>query len=557
MLQELHIKNFTIIPQAEIAFAKGLNIITGETGAGKSIILDALSFVLGARFDTKIIRAQANECSVTAVFLLQMTPEVQELCDELGIALFDQQLYIKRSLNQEGRSRAYLNDNLVTLQKLKQLGLLLLQFYGQHEHQTLLKPEVQLGLLDRFGQHEPICELVAESYSGYQACCQELQALQNQAQHQQTQMELLNYQLAELEAANLLADELQALYQEQKQLSHAQELMEKSSMLLTRLKDAEPSLLGELKHVGRELGQLQEWSPSLSNAEQLIKEAYTLAEEASLDLKRFYEALVSDPEKLKHIETRIDVLHTLARKHQLKPEDLWPHYQTLKMNHSQHLNFDERLQTLIQQQEELENTYVAAAKNLSAARQKTSLRLAAEVTQYLQKLGLPHGKFTLQLSPRATMHKDGLELVQFLVQLNPGGREAPMADVASGGELSRIGLALAVLTAETASTPTLVFDEVDVGVSGAVAEMIGQLLADLGEKVQVICVTHLAQVAVYADQHLLVAKQQDHSSTTTTVTGLDFEGRAAALAQIVSGQEVTKEALKHAEDWLKKVSAVR
>lgn len=554
MLQELLIRNFTIIDKISVSFHEGLNVITGETGAGKSILLDALDFVLGGRFDGKIIRTNAPECEVTAVFTLKQDQELAAFTEETGIEFENGECYLKRILSKEGRSRAFINDSPVTLQKLKQLGLYLVQFYGQHEHQTLLKTETQLALLDRYGKHHAQLESIGRLFSTHQDICNRLKELKDAASKSADNNKLLEYQLAELDALNLEEGELKQLYEEQKQLSNAQELLSKSGLAINILRDNEPSVLGELKGAHKELEHLTQFSKSLGNANTLLNEAYTLIEEAVMDIKDFHEHLELDPEKLTEVEKRIDALHLAARKHHVQPEQLFEHYQALQNSQNQNLNLDADIKKLEQQQLEAENDYLKAAKELSQLRAKTAATLSTKVNQYIHKLGMPQGKFAINLTAKAIMQSNGMDHIEFRAQLNPGQAEASMSDVASGGELSRIGLAIALLTGETSLVPTLIFDEVDVGVSGAVAEMIGQLLRDLGKKMQVVSVTHLAQVAVYAHQHLLVEKHQSKDSTQTSATPLDLEGRAKALAQILSGQEVTKDALKHAQEWLKKVA---
>jgi DNA repair protein RecN (Recombination protein N) len=555
MLQELLIRNFTIIDKISVSFHQGLNVITGETGAGKSIILDALDFVLGGRFDGKILRTNASECEVTAIFTLTPDQELSHFTQETGIDFSHGECYLKRVLSREGRSRAFINDSPVTLQKLKQLGLYLVQFYGQHEHQTLLKAETQLALVDRYGgKHAPLLEKVAALFHEQQKLAIELSQLKEAANKGVETNKLLQYQLEELTALNLTEAELPKLYAEQKQLANAQELIQQSAEVLNNLRDQEPSVLGMLKTAQKDLSQFKEFAPKLHNAQQLVTEAYTLVEEACFDVRDFHEHLELDPEKLAQVESRIDALHALARKHHVKPEDLLSHYQDLQRAQNKTLNLDGDIKNLSAQLEKTTNTYLQEAKKLTKAREKTVATLSEQVNHYIHKLGMPQGKFNIQLIAQEAMHAQGMDEVSFRVRLNPGQAEAAMNEVASGGELSRIGLAIALLTGQTALVPTLIFDEVDVGVSGAVAEMIGQLLRDLGQKMQVVSVTHLAQVAVYAHQHVLVEKHQSKTSTTTSATLLDFKGRAQALAQILSGTEVTKEALKHAEEWLKKIT---
>lgn len=554
MLQELLIRNFTIIDKISVSFHQGLNVITGETGAGKSILLDALDFVLGGRFDGKILRTNASECEVTAIFTLTPDQELSNFTQETGIEFSQGECYLKRVLNKEGRTRAFINDSPVTLQKLKQLGLYLVQFYGQHEHHTLLKAETQLSLVDRYGKHENLLKKVAEQFHLEQNIEARLTKLKMLESKTSEANKLLQYQLAELEALNLSKDELNGLYHDQKQLANAQELLQQSAKVLDILHDQEPSVLGALKTAQKELLSLKDFQATLESADKLLAEAYTLIEEASFDIRDFHKQLELDPEKLSHVESRIDALHNIARKHHVKPEDLFDHYHNLLAEQNKTLSVGEEIKTLEAELTKVHTAYMIDAQKLSKAREKTAGILSEKVGQYLHKLGMPQGKFNVVLTSSKETHAHGMDSISFRVRLNPGQAEAPMNEVASGGELSRIGLAIALLTGETALVPTLIFDEVDVGVSGAVAEMIGQLLRDLGQKMQVLSITHLAQVAVYAHQHVLVEKHQSKTSTTTSATMLDFDGRAKAIAQILSGQEVSKEALKHAEEWLKKIS---
>lgn len=553
MLHELLIKNFTIIDNIKISFHKGLNVITGETGAGKSIILDALDFVLGGRFDGKIIRSNCTECEVTAIFSVPKDKALQQLAEDTGFNIEDDECYLKRILNKDGRSRAFINDSPVTLQKLKQLGLYLIQIYGQHEHQTLLKADTQLNLIDHYGKHE--LKTIEHLFQQQQQLSEELAQLKLKAEASSETNKLLQYQLAELETLNLSANELSQLYHEQKQLSHAQELLSQSAEINNTLRDDEPSVLGSIANIQKQLDHLKQFTPSLNNASNLLSEAYTLIEEASIEVKDFHEGLELDPERLSDVEKRIDALHHIARKHQIQPEQLFEHYKTLSATQSKTLNLDADIKATEEKLQSINTQYLKATETLSKQREKTAHTLETKVTQYIHKLGMPKGKFCIQLTPLEHMSKTGMDRVDFQAQLNPGQAADSMKNVASGGELSRIGLALALLTGETSIVPTMIFDEVDVGVSGAVAEMIGQLLRDLGQRLQVISITHLAQVAVYAHQHILVKKHQSKTSTTTSAIILDLEGRANALASILSGAQISQDALKHAQEWLKKVIA--
>lgn len=536
MLLELHIKNFIIVDDLHLDFDQGMSVVTGETGAGKSILLDALSFVLGGRILGNVIREGAAQCEVTAVFQAKMDDSAEDT------------LILKRVLHQDGRSKASINHEPVLLQHLKQMGANLVDLVGQHEHQCLLKPEVQLQSVDEYAHTLPLaCSVKAR----YQALCEaesQLEALIAEAAHVSGSRDFKRYQWEELEALALTDGEIDALHQEQKKLSSVHELLTETSMILTKLKEDEPSLLSLIREVGKPLTGMAEQYEELNNAATLWKEASVLMEEAGRDITHFHDSLELDPARLQTVEARLSEIYAAARKHQVAPADLLVLHDTLRNELEGAIDYSEAIESLRLKIASLHEAYQVEALDLSTQRKAAVRILEGEVSALMKKLGMSQGECQLVLTPLPAPSVSGLDQLQFLVRINVGQSFEPLKDVASGGELSRIALIMAVLTSQQRRGATLIFDEVDVGISGSVAEQVGDLIHQLATQgQQIICITHLPQVALKGDQHLYIRKRFTETATFTEAGWLTREERIQEIARLMSGEQISEAVLLHVE----------
>ncbi len=540
MLLELHIKNFIIVDELHLDFDLGMSVVTGETGAGKSILLDALSFVLGGRIQGNVIREGAAQCEVTAVFQTKVNDSAEDT------------LILKRVLYQDGRSKASINHEPVLLQHLKQMGANCVDLVGQHEHQRLLKPEVQLHCLDEYAHTLPETAAVK---AHYQALCEaesQLEVLVAEAAQASGSRDFKRYQLEELEVLALTEGEVDQLHQEQKKLSSVHELLAETSMILAKLKEDEPTLFSLIREVGKPLTVMAEQHAELNNAATLWREAGVLMEEAARDVLHFHDGLELDPERLQAVEARLSEIYAAARKHHVEPADLLTLHQNLRDELSGVLDFNEAIEALRRKMATLREAYEVEAVDLSTKRKAAAHILEAEVSALMKKLGMPQGECQLALTSLSAPSANGLDQLHFLVRINVGQSFEPLKDVASGGELSRIALILAVLTSQQRSDATLIFDEVDVGISGRVAEQVGALIHQLAAQgQQIVCITHLPQVALKGDQHLHIRKRFTETATFTEAVWLTREERIQEIARLMSGEQISEAVLRHVEEYLK------
>jgi DNA repair protein RecN (Recombination protein N) len=561
VLQHLFIKDLAIVSHVDITFSAGMTVITGETGAGKSIILDALSLAMGERSDSHLVRPGAEKAEIAATFdISTLSGAILWLADlELTCDDIPQQCIIRRILYANGRSKAFINGRPATSSQLKLLGEYLIQIHGQHQHQLLLKSHEQLRLLDAFGQHEDMVSQVKTAYKEWERVYRHLQDLRDNGSPEQSRLDLLQYQIAEIEALNLQEDEITQLHQEYDQLANAASYIQMTEHALAVLDNQEEAnALHLIQHATNELRTLTEKFPSLGNAKECLNNAHIQLTEAVNDINDFIASLEVDPARLSQVEHRLERLHDMARKHRIEPEQLIAHFEKLK---SQALHFANIEQTIKQ----LEQDVIVAAKQykrvaniLTKARVQAGIKLAQAVTQAIQPLGMPGGIFTAQLMPYTdeALHITGNETVVFGVSANPGHAPQPLNKVASGGELSRISLALEVLTAQFLATPCLVFDEVDVGISGKIGAIVGKALYDLSKTTQVLCVTHLPQVAASGDHHIQVTKTRLENKTISEIHVLTEQQRIEEIARMLGGMDVTAQARANAKQLLKKKDEV-
>ena len=553
MLVHLAVNNYAIVDNLELDLGGGMSVITGETGAGKSIMLDALALTLGDRADSGAVRPGSDKADILATFDISDIPEARQWLDERDLTQDDEQVILRRVITAEGRSRGYINGSPCPQQDLRALGEMLIDIHSQHEHQSLLKTDTHRRLLDEYAGAG---ELARQVQLAAQRCRQTEKALlqaSRQSEEQSARQQLLAYQLDELDNLSLQDGELEELENEQRQLASADQILHSCQQVINICSENDAgSVLEALTASLQRLDSFKSHSSQLGEASDLIASAQIQIEEAVGELTRYLDHFEADPERQQYVEERLSAIFELARKHRIQPAELPVLQQQLidELEGQQQQAADaERLQ------EELtayQAHYRQLSEKLSAQRSKGAGKLAKAVTQEIQRLGMPGGRIELQLTPldADTYSVTGLENVEFLVSANPGQPAKPLAKVASGGELSRISLGIQVITAQTSRVPTLVFDEVDVGIGGPTAEIVGQLLRQLGARGQVLTVTHLPQVAAQGHQHLFVRKQQTRNSTRTCIDQLDTDARIQEVARMLGGIDLTDESLAHARKLL-------
>jgi DNA repair protein RecN (Recombination protein N) len=551
MLNHIHIKNLAVVDALELEFRPGMTVLTGETGAGKSILIDALGLSLGDRTDNGMIRPGSERAEITASFDLSERPELAAWLREQA---YDDgnECILRRVLVREGRSRSFINGSPAPLPLVQELGRQLVDIHGQHAHQTLLQRAMQRRLLDAYAGHQALVDQTGELHRQLKSARARLDALRAAAHDRAAKLELLRYQLSELEALKLDATELVQLDRDHARLSNAERLQEVCARLLQELYEDEYALHGRLERAAGELETLLASDPELGEIGVLLESAAIQVKEAAAGLRSHLDGLEQDPARLQRLEDRLGEIHDLARKYRVKPDQL----PELQANLAQELdeleNADEQLEQLDADQKRLRDHYLETARRLSDERRSQAKRLGAAVSEAMAGLGMPGGKLELELTPRdeAEGAAHGLEDVEFLVSANPGQPLQPLAKVASGGELSRISLAIQVITANCGQVPTLIFDEVDVGIGGGVAEIVGQLLRRLGADRQVLCVTHLPQVAAQGHNHLLVTKRSRRNQTQTRITPLEPEARVEEIARMLGGLRITDQTKGYAREMV-------
>ena len=548
MLVHLSVHNYAIVEHLDLELARGMSVITGETGAGKSIMLDALGLALGDRADSGVVRPGADKADILASFDLGDIPEARTWLSERDLDS-DGPCILRRVITSEGRSRGYINGSPCPLGDLKALGELLIDIHSQHEHQSLLKPETHRRLLDEYAGSQELARQVQLAAQRWRQTRQELQRLTSTSDEQRARHQLLSYQLEELENLALGDNELEQLEQEHKTLSNAEQLLGACRQVLDLCSESDAgNVLSALTASLNRLGAFSSQPGALSEAGNLLASAQIQVEEAVGELNRFIDHFDADPQRQQVLEERLDTIYTLARKHRIQPTELGELQQRL-LEELEGLNADDQAsERLSEELSAYARHYQEKADELSQLRQQAATRLADAVQIEMQSLGMPGGRFNIQLqnSNAEEPQPYGLEQVEFLVSANPGLPLKSLAKVASGGELSRISLAIQVITAQTSRVPTLVFDEVDVGIGGPTAEVVGQLLRRLGERGQVLTVTHLPQVAAQGHNHLFVHKQRGSEETRTAVASLDTAQRVEEVARMLGGVDLTEESLQHA-----------
>ncbi|MFU8837606.1 MAG: DNA repair protein RecN [Thiohalomonadaceae bacterium] len=552
MLTHLHIRNFALVESLDLDLHAGMSVLSGETGAGKSILLDALGLTLGDRADSNVVRHGADKAEISASFQTDGLKGVQDWLREHELAM-EEACILRRIVSSDGRSKAFINGQPMPLQSLRELGEQLVDIHGQHAHQSLLKREVQRDLLDNYAGHHSLLATLAQAWRQWQTLQHDYQALSQQASERDTRLDLLRFQCQELQALQLQPNELQELDEEHRVLANASRLLEGSQQAVVLLyENDEQNINSLLQRCIHELRELKDYDPRLASSADLLESAAIQAGEAASELRHYVDSLELDPQRLIWVEQRLDAIHVLARKHRVEVSELIPLQQALETELIELEQADSRLAGMEKAITQALAEYQQLADQLSASRAKAATRLAKAVSQQIHALGMGGGKLELSLKPSdkgPSVH--GNEQVELLVSANPGQPPKPLNKVASGGELSRISLAIQVITASQEGVPTLIFDEVDVGVGGGIAEMVGKLLRALGESRQVLCVTHQPQVAAHGHQHYRISKHSNKDSTYTGVQQVEGEVRVEEVARMSGGLNITEQTLEHARELLR------
>ena len=552
MLTHIRIRNFAIIDHLDLEFRDGLTALTGETGAGKSILLGALGLLLGDRADSDSVRAGSSKAEISAEFDITRLKHVKAWLQDKELDA-EGDCLIRRRLSSDGRSRAFINGSPVPLQDMRELGEMLVDIHGQHEHQSLMKAQMQRQLLDDYAGHKDALKNLKDIYQQWKKTSSEYQQLKNDSTDRNDRIDLLRYQVQELDDLSLAEGEYKSLYEEHQRLANADRLMETCQAALDALYDADDSsLYAQLSHQASELENISETDHAISPANDMLNDAMVQVEETASLLRDYLGQLESDPQRFRDVDQRMSVIHDLARKHRVEPDQLNQVHQQLSTELDNLDHADENLEHLEQQLNRLTDTYRELAARLSSSRQKTASKLNKEISSAMQTLGMSGGKFEINVNndPEGHFSASGLDNVEFTVSANPGQPCKPLAKVASGGELARISLAIQMITAQQGRIPTLIFDEVDSGVGGGIAEIVGRHLRALGESRQVFCVTHLPQVASQAHHHMQVRKHIDNKQTMTQINALDDKQRVEEISRMLGGVEITQQTRAHAEEML-------
>lgn len=552
MLVQLQVRDFAIIDHIEVEFDGGMTVLTGETGAGKSILVDALGLVLGERGSAQMVRNGAKRAEFGAEFDISGMPQVSEWLQAQSLDA-DGECLLRRIINADGRSRAYVNGNAVPLQQLKAVGEFLVDIHGQHFHQSLGRRSVQRALLDYFGGLQQEREQTAIAFDQWRELDDRLQKLTDDELNRSSRVDLLTFQLDELTGLAVTAEEFADLQVERQRLLNSGRLAEGVSQALAAIFDGDDGNANSMiAEAARAIDTLTEYDARLTPVSALLESAGILVGEAADELRRYASDIDMDPERRNLLEDRLDAIRTVSRKHRIEPSELTVLAVSLGDELDALKNADERSRELEHKLEAARNSYLTLAGNLSEKRQAAASQLSAAVTKAMQGLGMPGGTFEIQLEQVAedAGRDHGIDDISFLISANPGQPRMLLSRVASGGELSRMSLAIQVIVSDGSPIPTMVFDEVDSGVGGGVAEMVGRRLADLGNSRQVLCVTHLPQVASLASHHFRIAKVSDSKATSTSVTELDQAERIEELARMLGGVTITKTTREHAAEML-------
>lgn len=553
MLTQLSVNNFAIVRHLVLDLEQGMSVITGETGAGKSIAIDALGLCLGYRSESSMIRHGADKADISATFFMQPnSPAYQWLAErELLDEENPQECILRRMINLEGRSKAFVNNHPIPASQLRELGQYLIHLNGQHAPQLLLKNEYQLELIDNYANlHADLAEM-QQSYQYWRKQYQLRKNYHQQCAENEARKQLLQYQVEELDEFAIKDNEFEEMEETHARLSNAESLTELSQSALEVLSDDNVNADSLIYQAIRDLEDLAEVDTRYQSALDMLNEALIQVQEASSEVRNLADHIEQDPEMLKELDERIAKTISLSRKHHVLPNQLWQHHAKLQQELQELLDHSQNEQALIEQERAAHQQCVQLAEQISVKRKQAGEKLAEQVTQQIKQLSMENGEFfvDVRFDPKK-LSPQGADFVEFNLRSNLGQLMQPLAKIASGGELSRISLAVQVLTANKLSTPTIIFDEVDVGISGSAATTVGKLLRQLGKKCQVLCVTHLPQVASYGHHHFNVQKYVENNQTETQMTHLKEEERISALARLLGGSKITEAVLANAKEML-------
>lgn len=551
MLKHIYIQNFTIIDRLELELNDNLTVLTGETGAGKSILIDALQIALGEKADAGLIRNNCERCEITAIFDIHHNLPAKNWLKENELDDGDECI-IARIINRDGRSRCLINGRPSPVGLVQKLGALFVHIHGQNQHQALLKNDYQRQVLDAYAKHPLLSDAVLKISRAYKDVQNKLSQLKNQ-DNLQSKIELLQFQLNELEKLALKENELLALECEHKKLAHAEQILQHCQTTLTIFNDDETSILHGLHQTLSQINAVIAIDQKIAPAAELIRNAIIQIEEASNEISDYATAMDINPERLQWIDSRLAAIFEIARKHQITPDQLPQLQKKLQTQLENIMDADRQTEKLQEELAQLYEHYSTAANVLHDSRTLAANKLNDAITKQIQKLGMPHAQFHTELVQLDGIHPHGSERIEFLVRTNPGQPFASLQKVASGGELSRIALAIQVIAAQKNTAPTLIFDEVDVGIGGATAQIIGQLLKKLGHSAQVLCITHLPQVAAQGTHHLHVQKQISKEATKTQICTLGHEEKITEIARMLGGLKITERTLDHAREMLEPI----
>ncbi|HGO5824417.1 TPA: DNA repair protein RecN [Mannheimia haemolytica] len=559
MLTQLAINNFAIVRHLVLELNEGMSVITGETGAGKSIAIDALGLCLGYRSESGMIRNGADKADITATFFMQKNSPAYQWLEEHELLDEDnpQECILRRMVNVDGRSKAFVNNRALPVSQLRELGQYLIHLNGQHAPQLLLKSEYQLEIVDNYASLPSLLAKMAKQYAAWKDLNKQVRNFQHQCQENDARKQLLQYQVEELDEFAIKENEFEEMEEKYNLLSSSEELTELSDEIMSLLSDDDLNANDLIYKALRNAESLVEVDSQYQSVLDMLNEALIQVQEASSEVAQLASKIEQDPEQLQELDNRIAQAISLARKHHIQPSTLWQYHAKLNAELQELLDFEGNEQQLIQDEKQAYQECLVLAEEIYQKRVEAANKLAKQVTEQIKHLAMENGEFFIHIEHNLEkLSANGADFVEFNLRSNLGQQAQPLAKIASGGELSRISLAVQVLTANKLSTPTIIFDEVDVGISGSAATTVGKLLRQLGAKCQVLCVTHLPQVASYGNHHFNVQKYVENNQTETQMTLLTEAQRVQALARLLGGSEITETVLANAKEMLNLASNI-